>query len=96
MAAFVLLAVWYATSERHPSGRGPVTGMARLWASVVLVSTQLMTVGLVEYLRTRGPLRRTALAVLLAPGGALLAVSVLRRRRAPSPRSAAAPRARPR
>jgi signal transduction histidine kinase len=75
--SFTLLALWYATDEWHPPGRGPVLGLDRLWASMVLVSTLLMTVGLVAYLRTQPHLRRNALAVLLAPGLVLLACFVV-------------------
>jgi signal transduction histidine kinase len=75
--SFALLSVWYATDLLHPPASGPVVGMARWWASVVLVSTLLMTVGLVQYLRAPRRVRRIALAVLLAPGLVLLACFVV-------------------
>lgn len=85
--SFMLLAAWYATDTLHPSGRGPIVGMDRAWASLVLVSTLLMTVGLVHYLGAPRRARRAALAVLLAPGGVLLACFVVG---VPVPRALAA------
>jgi signal transduction histidine kinase len=72
-ASYALLALWYASSDLHmPSGLY-VVGMSRFWASVVLVSTMLMSVALVDYLGTPARLRRFALIGLLAPGMLLLA-----------------------
>lgn len=72
--SFVLLAAWYGTSDLHlPQPREvSVTGASRAWASMVLTSTLLMTVGLVHYLGTPARVRRIALAGLLAPGLVLL------------------------
>jgi len=71
-ASFALLALWYATSDLHLVGGTHIDRSSRGWASVVLVSTLLMTVGLVDYLGAAPRLRRIVLAALLAPGLVLL------------------------
>lgn len=72
-ASYALLSLWYASSDLHMPSGPYVVGMARFWASVALVSTMLMSVGLVDYLGTPRRLRHIALVALLTPGAMLLA-----------------------
>jgi signal transduction histidine kinase len=71
--SFALAAVWYGGSEQYlPTGAYIEAGQ-RGMASVILLSTMTMTIGLMRYLGPLTRLRRSVLYVLLAPGALVLA-----------------------
>lgn len=75
--SYALLALWYATTDLHPPVPGAIVGVYRAWAALVLASTMLMTLGLVDYLGAPRSVRRGVLALLLTPGLVLMACFIV-------------------